>query len=124
MKRNKTLKSLIICCCTILVIVITVFIWFSIEFNKAFSPGEIYSATDLIKNFNGKRNELYNVKKYFNSITPKYKKVDIEFADGGKIARLEILPLDTGKGADLTPEFLNWNLSTKTTDSVLINLGW
>ena len=84
-----------------------------------------YSTADLIKNFNLKKSEIYDVKKYTNDIVPKYKNVDIEFENDREIAVLVITPIDTGRGSDLTA-FEDWNLKigSKKVDSLLAILGW
>ncbi|MBL4679001.1 MAG: hypothetical protein JKY70_22840 [Mucilaginibacter sp.] len=84
-----------------------------------------YKVAELTENFNKKRKEIYEVKRYFKALAPQYKDVDIEF-DGNKIARLEIMPRDTGKGSNLAVEFLDWNIpvGSKKSDSLMKVLGW
>ncbi|RYU86586.1 hypothetical protein EWM62_18200 [Mucilaginibacter terrigena] len=104
---------------------VLVFSYFAILENAVGLFDKTYSTTDLINNFNDKRQEIYETKRYFNSIVPKYKNVDIEFEDD-KIARLVISPIDTGRGSDLTVNFQDWNIpiKSKKTDSLLAVLGW
>lgn len=82
-----------------------------------------YSVAELTENFDKKRNEIYDARQYFNSITPKHQLIEIELSETGQIDRLFIDPPDTAKLV-MPAEFVDWNLSQKKTDSILIVLGW
>jgi len=88
--------------------------------------GKNYTPEELVKSFNEKRKEIYEVKSYFNHIVPKYKVVAIEFTNDDEIGRLDIVPKDTGRGSDVTVQFEDWNLKIKShkVDSLLKVLGW
>jgi hypothetical protein len=84
-----------------------------------------YDTADLISNFNNKKKEIYEVKNYIKKIVPKYKNVAIEFESDNEIARLDIIPIDTGRGSDLTG-FTDWHLKigSRKVDSLMSILGW
>jgi hypothetical protein len=127
MKRKKIIKPLIIGACIIVGIIAIRYVFLFVVVFIAFGGfDKIYSADDLIKNFNEKRVEIYAAKKYFNNIVPKYKIVEIEFASDDEIDRLTITPKDTGKGSNIAVEFEDWNLKIKSSkvDSLLLVLGW
>ncbi|MDF2434431.1 MAG: hypothetical protein JWP44_4062 [Mucilaginibacter sp.] len=106
-------------------IVVVIGIYIVAVFNAMSFFDKRYDTSDLIKNFNEKRNEIYEVKNYINKIVPKYRNVDIEFNNDKEIGRLVIAPIDTGRGSDLTV-FEDWNLKIKSkkVDSLLSILGW
>jgi hypothetical protein len=84
-----------------------------------------YDKAALIENFNEKRADIYNLKHYFNKIVPKYKKVDVEFKDDNEIDRINIFPIDTGRGSDLTTSGgSELKIGSKKLDSLLSLLGW
>jgi len=91
-----------------------------------FDPlGLDYGPDGLVRQFNRKSNEIYEVKRYINSIVPKYKNVEIEFESGEEIANIVISPIDTGRGADLTVSGgSNFKIESKKADSLLLILGW
>jgi len=121
---KKTVKTGIIGIAIIGGVIGIAFLVISFSIDSAFGLyDKVYSPNDLIKEFKNNKDHILSAKKYFNSITPKYKKIGIEF-NGDKIARLEIDPVDTGRGSDLTTQFLDWNLSPKKVDSILPILGW
>jgi hypothetical protein len=95
-------------------------------FNSFGDGGKNYSTAELVKNFNDKRIEIYNVKAYINKIAPKYKLIEIEFNSDDEIGRLVITPKDTGRGSNTAVEFEDWNLkvNSKKVDSLLRILGW
>ncbi|QHS57660.1 hypothetical protein GWR56_19705 [Mucilaginibacter sp. 14171R-50] len=107
------------------IIILMFFIYVSSMFWDIGSSDETYNAASLIENFNNKQTEIYNAKKYFKSIVPKYKEVEIEF-EGDKIERLVIMPQDTGRGSNTAVEFQDWNIPIKSAkaDSLLKVLGW
>ena len=77
-----------------------------------------YSITDLKQHYIENKNELAEIKKYINSITPNGKYVDIEF-DNDKNLRIFHLSTETERSN-------NWDLkiNSSKTDSLLIELGW
>jgi len=84
-----------------------------------------YSKKDLIKNYNKRKAELISLKTYFESITPKNKDVQIEFADDDKLAILAVETLDP-TGNPIPPSFRQWDLpvNSQTVNSVLTSLNW
>jgi len=126
-KKRKGLKLIIKTMLIIAGIVVTSVLVYIIYIFYALSPfvGKNYTPNELVKEFNEKSKAIYEVKSYINKIAPKYKNVDIEFENDKEIARLSIIPIDTGRGADITV-FEDWNLKigSKKVDSLLLILGW
>jgi len=124
MNSKKIIKPVLIIISVIIGLSIVLFVGYMVLIAAAFGDfDKNYNTKDLIENFNNNKQQIYLAKQYFNSIVPKYKKVSIEF-DGKKISRFEIDPIDTGRGSDLTTNFLDWNLSPHKTDSVIATIGW
>ncbi|MFA7301960.1 MAG: hypothetical protein WC069_06640 [Candidatus Shapirobacteria bacterium] len=85
-----------------------------------------YSVSDLKDNFNKKKPEIYELKKYFNEIVPKNRFVEIEFKNDNTLTRLGIKALDTSAGDPTEPMFLEWDLKINTSrmDSIIKPMGW
>lgn len=96
---------------------IVLFIWALGGFNKD------YSVTELKENFEDKKIEIYELKKYFNGIVTQNKFVEIEFENDNTLGRFGIRELDSTK---IKPRFLEWDLkiNSKRTDSIIGSLGW
>ncbi|WP_214070247.1 hypothetical protein [Mucilaginibacter sp. dw_454] len=77
----------------------------------------------MIETFNDKKVEIYEVKSYAKQIAPKFENFDVEFDDDGTINRLQIIPVDTGKGSDLTGASWYKDMGSKKLDSLLVGLG-
>lgn len=106
-------------------VIIGVVIYVGMIFSAMGLFDKTYDTADLISNYNSKRKEIYEVKNYINKITPKYKNVAVEFESNNEIARLDIIPIDTGRGSDLTG-FTDWHLKigSHKVDSLMSLLGW
>lgn len=122
MSKN-ILTPILIICGIVLIIFIGKMVYsiYSIgSFNKD------YSVTDLKNNFNEKRNEINDLKMYFNGIVPKNRFVEIEFDNDSTLTRLGIEALDTTAGDPYGPMFLEWDLklNTQLMDSILKPMGW
>lgn len=84
-----------------------------------------YTPKELVENFNKKQFEIYDLKKYYNAITPLNKFVEIEFENDKELTRFGITSLDPSDRKYGT-SFLEWNLKVNTPrmDSILSNIGW
>ncbi len=74
-----------------------------VAFGEFELSGQDYSVTELKENFEKKRVEIYELKRYFNSVVPKDRFVEIEFENDNTLFRLGI--------EDLTPEPSKWDLA-------------
>jgi hypothetical protein len=85
-----------------------------------------YSVTELKENFEAKKIEIYELKKYFNDIVPNNRFVEIEFENDNTLTRFGIKALDSTAGDPNGPMFLEWDLKTNTQrmDSIIKPLGW
>ena len=88
---------------------------------------ETYTKKDLIENFKTRQQEIYSLRDYFNSIVPKNKEVDIEYASSTSLARLSVENLDPAAGtADISSRFQAWDLDIdgREVDSICKSLHW
>lgn len=85
-----------------------------------------YSVSDLKENFEAKKTEIYELKKYYNDIVPQNRFVEIEFENDNTLTRFGIKALDSTAGDPNGPMFLEWDLKTNTQrmDSIIKPLGW
>lgn len=85
-----------------------------------------YSITELKENFEEKKTEIYELKKYFNGIVPKNRFIEIEFDNDNTLTRFGIKPLNSTAGDANGPMFLEWDLKTNSPrmDSIIKPLGW
>jgi hypothetical protein len=108
-----------------------------------------YSVTDLINNFEDKKLEIYEAKRYYAEIVPPNKFIEIEFENNNTIARLGIQLLnrtdteiefenkntEVQLGTQVVSSntnnnhksiFLEWNLKINDlrTDSIIQTIGW
>jgi hypothetical protein len=85
-----------------------------------------YSVTELKENFEAKKTEIYELKRYFNNIIPENRFVEIEFDNDNTLARFGIRVLDSASGDPNLPMFLEWDVKTNTQrmDSIIKPLGW
>lgn len=85
-----------------------------------------YSVTELKESFNNKRKEIIDLKKYYNSIVPDNRFVEVEFEDKYTLRRLGISELDSITGRPNKSIFLDWDLKidSEKTDSLLRTLNW
>ena len=81
-----------------------------------------YSVTDLVTNFNNKKQEIYELKRYFREIVPQNRVVEIEFKDNNTLSRFGFQSTDE----HFIPIFLEWDLKIDAfrTDSIIRTLGW
>ena len=119
---KKIIKVLVILIAIGVAIIGCFLIWFLYicgGFQKDYTPKE------LVDNFNKKHNEIYSLKKYYNSIVPRNKFIEIEFESGKGLSRFGIMPLDSTDG-NYGTSFLEWNLKINThrMDSLLSTIGW
>jgi len=85
-----------------------------------------YSVSELKESFNDKKSEIYELKKYFNTIVPAGKHVEIEFEDDDTLGRFGFSSLHSDPSGNYHRDFLEWNLETDTKrmDSIIKPLGW
>ncbi len=85
-----------------------------------------YSVSDLKDNFEKNKTEIYELKRYFNTIVPKNRFVEIEFSDENTLGRFGIRALDSTAGDPKGPMFLEWDLkiNTQRMDSIIKPMGW
>jgi len=85
-----------------------------------------YSVSDLKENFEKNKNEIIALKKYYNSIVPKNKFVEIEFDNDHKLSRFGIQDIDPVTRDANGAVFLEWKLkiNTERMDSIIKPLGW
>jgi hypothetical protein len=85
-----------------------------------------YSVSELKENFNDKKSEIYELKKYFNTVVPAGMHVEIEFEDDDTLDRFEFSSLHSDPSGGFHRGFLEWNLETdaKRMDSIIEPLGW
>lgn len=114
---NSTVKTLLIFT-GLLLSLIGIFILFLGIVFKGFFSGPTYTKKDLIANFEERNVEMFEVKRYFNSILPDNAGVYIEFKNDKELGIFHV------KVDSVHQE--NWNLSIKSpkVDSLLIQLGW
>ncbi len=93
--------------------------------------GKAYSTAELIEVFYDKKVKIYELKKYFNEIIPKDRKIEIEFENDNLLSRLGIyfdtIAVNQVYGpTELHPIFLGWDLriNSPKTDSLISILGW
>lgn len=106
--------------------IVTGFAIFTIWFMHALGAFESgYTQNELIENFNKKQNEIYTLKKYYNSIVPKNTSVEIEFEDNDELARFGIASVDS-TGENYKSQFLDWDLKINSPQmkSLLSGIGW
>lgn len=88
---------------------------------------EYHSKEEMIQNFEKRKQAIIEVKNYFNAITPKNKKIEIEFTNNNQIERFGIYTIDSlSNGIIAHDTFLDWRLkvTAKKTDSLITTLGW
>lgn len=125
---TKTIKQIItwtlIICGAGLLLYIGFVIFVAISFSNAL--GTFHTKQELVDNYNNSKTQILELKKYFNSIIPKDKQVEIEFESDSKLSRFGISPLDTTTGEIIYPIFLEWDLkaNSATIDSVIKTIGW
>lgn len=112
----------------ILRVAIVVFASFLFHFLSrfGFDDGKIFSKSELVRNYEYKKNELNDLKLFYNQIVPNSREVSIEFKNDDEIARLAITNHTVVKGFDAEDYFCDWNLSigSHTVDSVMKALKW
>ena len=87
----------------------------------------IHTKAELIENYEQRREKILEVKRYFNSVVPRSKNVQVEFESDSKIGRFGIYSMsDSNDYGDVKNDFLGWDLTLKTKkmDSLLTVLGW
>lgn len=73
-----------------------------------------YSVSELKESFNDKKSEIYELKKYFNTIVPAGRHVEIEFEDDDTLGRFGFSSLHSDPSGNYHRDFLEWNLQTDT----------
>ena len=113
---NKLIKVLLILFGILLTIILGFFIFLHIAFDGIFT-GPSYDKQDLIKNFEKKKNEIIEVKKFIDFKTPRDTYISIEFENG----ELGIFHVKKNENFES-----NWNLEidSKKTDSLLTVINW
>ncbi len=97
-----------------------IFMFFSVTVNT------FHTKQELIVNYSKHQTQIIELKRYFNSIVPKNKQVEIEFEGDRRLTRFGVSTIDTATGQRVYPEFLDWDLSTNSgkVDSVIKSIGW
>jgi len=121
---KKILKWILIIGGLGLLVYIGFMIFVSMTFSRAFDT--FHTKKELIDNYTKRQTQILELKRYFNSIVPKNKQVEIEFASDSKLFRFGVSPIDTTTGQIVYPIFLEWNLKTSSekVDSVIKSIGW
>ena len=114
---NKALKGLLIYFGIILLIFGGFYLFIFIAFDRIFT-GPYYDKEDLIVNYEKRKEEILDVKKYFKSILPDRASVTIEFDDDKELGIFHV----EANGIYQS----NWNLKIKSpkVDSLLNELNW
>jgi hypothetical protein len=89
-------------------------------------PDKEYKNTDVIDNYNKEQSQIIELKRFYNSIVPSNKFVEIEFDDNNHLFRFGIYSLDMKTKQLIFPGFLQWDLKTnsKTVKSAIATIGW
>lgn len=113
---SKPIKILLIILGVCLTIIIGFFIFLHIAFDGIFT-GPSYNKQDLIENFERKKPEIIEVKKFIDSKIPSETYISIEFENG------ELGIFHVKKNGNYES---NWNLDidSKKTDSLLTVINW
>lgn len=85
-----------------------------------------YVNKDVVENYQQRERQIIELSKYYNSIVPKNKFVEIEFDDDNTLFRFGVYSIDTTTKNLILPGFLNWHLKTSSNevDSVIKTIGW
>lgn len=114
---NRALKVLLIFFGIILLIFGGFLLFLHIAFDGIFS-GPSYDKKDLIENYERRKTEILDVKKYYKSILPEGSYVDIEFENDNELGIFHVR-IDSVFQS-------NWNLKIESpkVDSLLTELKW
>lgn len=113
MKTLKALKIASILISTIIIIPCVVI------FGIFYGLFEIeYSVSDLVKNYEKRTKEINALKNYINSISPKDKRIEIEFASKRCLRYFLV------SGSGVNEEFRNIKIESDQLDSSLLILSW
>ena len=84
---------------------------------------KFYSVSELKENFYSKEVEIRELKKYYNSIVPPDKFIEIEFENNKTLFRFGIQDINQKTNETL---FLGWSIKTNSAkmDSLLNTIGW
>ncbi len=85
-----------------------------------------YSNKDVIDNYNSYKDQIAELKTFFNSVVPRNKFVEIEFEGDTRLFRLGIYNVDTITKEIIYPGFLEWDLKTnsKKVKTAIASIGW
>jgi len=85
-----------------------------------------YSVTELKENYYSHQQEIIELKKYYNSIVPLDKFVEIEFTNNKTLNRFGIQEINYKKDRPGKSLFLDWDIKIHShkMDSLLNTLGW
>ena len=114
---NRALKVLLIFSGIILLIFGGFLLFLHIAFDGIFT-GPSYDKNDLIENYEQRKIEILDVKKYYKSILPEGSYVDIEFKNDNELGIFHVR-IDSVFQS-------NWNLKIESpkVDSLLTELKW
>ena len=121
------LKTLLKAFLIVAFIGVTFFIGLVILVGIAFgSFDKDYYVSDLIKNFNRKKVEIYDLKEYFISKVPDDTFIEIEFEDHHTLQRIKIKYLDSLRNPNDIYSIEEWDLKINSLkmDSILHSIGW
>lgn len=104
----------------LLILILLAFIVCSCESSRE------YTNQDVVNNYRKKETQIRGLKKFYNSIIPPNKFVEIEFDDSQHLFRFGVYSINPATNELILPGFLNWNLSTNSNnvDSVVATLNW
>lgn len=123
-QTQQFVKWLLIIVASVIVVFIAFVIFAMVFFFSFLEP--LHTKKDLIENYNKRQTQILELKRYFNSIIPNNKKVEIEFEDADVLSRFGVSDIDSATGKIKYPIFLDWDLNTAShkVDSIIRSLGW
>jgi hypothetical protein len=104
-------------------------IWQCLSHFHAFRFGafdKTYSPTDLVENYNERKAEIQDLKRFFGKMVPNDTFVEIEFANNDQLFRFGIASLNSSGKPDYETMILEWDLkvNSEKMDSLIKPLGW
>lgn len=85
-----------------------------------------YTNEDVVNNFREKEAQIRRLKKFYNSVVPPNKFIEIEFDGSQHLSRFGVYSINPVTHELVLPGFIKWNLSTNSNDvkSVIATIGW
>lgn len=96
------------------------------EVETDFFGNKLYDNQSVRENYQKRHAQIHELKRYFNSIVPENKLVQIEFENDDEIYRLDVYDTDPKTGQVILPGFCDWHLKTDadTVKKVTGTMGW